>query len=287
MKHFGWIFLFLLLAFLGDRLGGWLLSRQVEASQFRYSRLYDGRAKADILLLGNSRGLAFYQPYLEKITGKTTFNLSYNGLPMDLANALVQDYLDRYPAPQTLLLDITACDRENDALLSGFLPYAASSARLDALIRRKLPKVWWGAQVSSLFRYNNEVSQRALYYRRRSDSDWLLDRAIAPALAATVDTQHFDFKLQPYLMEQMAELVAAARAHGVSVQLVIGPYLPHFTVNNLDALKAEAERLTGLPVHDYRNALTDPAAFGDFMHPNRQGSQQYLDLLKADGLLNQ
>ncbi len=285
MKHTIWFLAFFLVLFAGDRLGGAWMQRQTDGSQFRYSRLYDGRAGADILLLGNSRGLAFYQPYVEKITGKTTFNLSYNGLPMDLGKVLVLDYLERYPAPQTLVIDITACDRPNKPLISGFLPYAAYSQRLDTLIHRADTSAWYGARVSTLFRFNNEVFQRALYYRNRSDADWLLDRVIAPQLAARVAEEHYDLELSDYLLRQIAETVAAAQAKGVRVQLVIGPYFPGFTVKNLDPLKATVEQLTGLPVHDYRSALNDPQLFGDFMHPNKAGAFAYLDLLKKDGVL--
>lgn len=286
MKKAFWYLLLLAVVFAGDRAGGYVLGNQALQSQFRYGRLYRGEAAASVLLLGNSRGLTFYQPYIEQITGKTTFNLSYNGLPMDAANALVLDYLDRYPAPGNLLIDITTCDRENDALIAGFLPYSSSSGRLDALIQRKLPKVWWGSKVSTLFRFNNELFQRALFYRNQSDKDWLLDRIIPAALAQQASANSYDLDISPYLMQQLKETVDAAQSKGVRVALVISPYFPGFPVKNLDSLKQEAERATGLPVHDYRAALSDPSCFGDFMHPNKKGSTLYLDLLQRDGLFD-
>ncbi len=282
MKHVYWFAAFFLLLFAGDRLGGRFLQRQVDRSQFRYSRLYGNRAASDILLVGNSRGLTFYQPYIEEKTGKTSFNGSYNGLPMDLANVLIQDYLDRYPPPRLLVLDITTCDRVNDELLTGFLAYSERSPRLNALIRAKQPKTWWAGRVSALFRFNNEIFQRALYYRSRSDADWLLDRIIAPALAATAHENAYDLEPQEYLIQQLAEAVRAAQAKGVTVRLVIGPYFPGFQVKNLDGLKSAVERATGLSVYDYRAALPDPALFGDFMHANKKGAIQYIDLLLRD-----
>ncbi|GAB4498988.1 MAG: hypothetical protein OHK0019_35340 [Saprospiraceae bacterium] len=285
MKHLIWLAAFLLILFSGDRLAGHFLQKQVEKSQFRYSRLYRGEGKADILLLGNSRGLTFYQPYIEEVTGKTTFNLSYNGLPMDVAKVLVFDYLDRYPAPQKMILDITICSRPNDELLAGFLTYSTKSERLDTLIHSKLPKVWWGGKTSELFRYNNEIFQRALFYRSRTDKDWLLDRVIAPALAADVANNSYNFEIHPYLIEQLAETVVVARAKGVQVELVIGPYFPDLQVKNLDSLKIAVEKITNLAVRDYSRALSDPTDFGDFNHPNKKGSMKYIDLLKKDSVL--
>lgn len=290
MKHILWYIAFIVLLFVGDRLGGLYLHRQALSSQFRYSQLYRRAAEADILLLGNSRGLTFYQPYIEEITGARSCNLSYNGLPMDAAKCLTLDFLDlknfdpRLPKPM-LLLDITMCDRENDELLTGFLTYTTRSKNLDTLIHRKLPKVWWGGQVSWLFRYNNEIFQRALFYKNKTDKDWLLDREIPKSLAAEVSKHSYDLKIHPYLIQNLKETVDAARNSGLEVKLVISPYFPGFQVKNLDVLKTAVEKATGLPVADYRAALQDPSYFGDFMHPNKKGSMRYMDLLKRDGVL--
>ena len=78
--------------FTGDRFFAFILKKGVQQSQFRYSRMYRGEAEASILLMGNSRGLGFYQPYIEEVTGEETFNLSYNGMTMDVAAALISDY---------------------------------------------------------------------------------------------------------------------------------------------------------------------------------------------------
>ena len=287
MKHLLWYVAFLGLLFTGDRLAGWWLQRQAITSQFRYARLYSGRAAAEILLVGNSRGLTFYEPYIEAITGKTTFNLSYNGLSMDAANALVQDYLDRYPAPRTMLLDITICDRPNNDLLAGFATYAPFSARLDGLVHDSLPKMWGGNQFSQLTRFNNEIFQRALFHRRNTDKDWLLDRVIPPQLIAEASQHNYPLEMHPQLVEQLRQAVQAAQAKGVQVQLVISPYFPGFDqrVSNLDALTTAVEQATGLPVHDYRQALTEPGDFGDYMHPNKKGSLHYMDLLRKDEVL--
>ena len=57
MKHTIWFLAFFLVLFAGDRLGGAWMQKQTDDSQFRYSRLYDARAGADILLLGTENGV--------------------------------------------------------------------------------------------------------------------------------------------------------------------------------------------------------------------------------------
>ncbi|MDO8368659.1 MAG: hypothetical protein Q7T20_17805 [Saprospiraceae bacterium] len=290
MKHLLWYLAFFAFLFIGDRIAGLLLQKQAASSQFRYSRLYSRMGEADLLLLGNSRGLSFYQPYIEEITGLTTCNLSYNGLPMDAAKCLVLDYHDLRHSegtckPETWLIEITMCDRENDVLLAGFLQYTHRSKHLDTLIHNKLPKVWWGGQVSWLFRYNNEIFQRTMAYRNKSDQDWLLDREIPKALSDEVSKHSYDLEIHPYLIQKLTDVVALAQGSKIRVELVISPYYPGFQVKSLDALKAAVEKATGLPVHDYRAALSEPSDFGDFMHPNKKGSMNYMDMLKRDGFL--
>ncbi|MBV6442255.1 MAG: hypothetical protein DYG98_00445 [Haliscomenobacteraceae bacterium CHB4] len=285
MKRIIWFIALLLLFFMGDRLAGHFLQKLVEQSQFRYSRLYRGDAAAEILLVGNSRGLNFFQPYMEEITGKKTFNLSYNGMPTDLAKVLVEDYLDRYPTPEKMVVDITNCDRMNDELLAGFLTYSAESFRLDTLINSKLPKIWWGGKISAMFRFNNEIFQRALYHRNRTDENWLRDHVISAKLAAEGSDKPYPLEIHPYLVRQLKETVITARAKGVGVELVIGPYFPGYRVNNLDVLKNAVEEATGLPVRDYQQVLTDPTCFSDFRHLNVKGSKAFIERMKSDGVL--
>lgn len=288
-RIFGIIF-FSVLVLLGDRLGGWGLSKLVDRSQFRYSRLYQESAEAEILLLGNSRGLSFFQPAIEEVTGQSTFNLSYNGMPVDLMKILVEDYLERYPAPKTVLIDITLCDRFNEQLVAGFGPYRHYSERLDSLIKMSDAKVWWAGRVSHLFRYNSEVFQRALYYLGRSDEDWLLDRTITPGLIETLAAPDYTFVFG-YPEETIAilnKLVKRLQQSGVQVRLVINPYFPSFRdkMIGLDRLKEQVEDITNQPVHDFSRAVEGLEYFGDFQHLNQNGSRVYIDLLEQKGFFN-
>jgi hypothetical protein len=289
MKKTTWIIAFLTLTFTGDRLGGWVLGNIIRDGQFRYSKLYRQEAGCDILLIGSSRGLIFYQPYIEKKTGLTTFNLSYNGLPVDLATALLKDHLDRHAPPKELLIDVSMLDkRMNEKLTAGFNFYAPYSERLSGLLKEKFPKVYYGGRVSHLYRYNGEVFQRALYYWKRPDKDWLLDRVISPTMMANVaDLPVFNFDFTDEMLAQLADVVAYAKAKGVRVELVVNPYYPPFaaTIGNLGALMADIETATGLPVRNYATAVTDEEGFGDYQHLNKRGSRLFIDRLLEDGVL--
>ncbi|MEZ4962702.1 MAG: hypothetical protein R2830_22945 [Saprospiraceae bacterium] len=289
MKNTIWVIAVLLLAFLGDRAGGYVLGKITHDSQFRYSRLYRGGENCDLLFAGNSRGLIFYQPYIEEKTGRPTCNLSYNGMPMDLAAVLIKDFLDRNSHPRILVLDVTMLDKRMDSrLVTGFNCYVPFSERLSDLMRDSFANDFFAGQVAHLYRYNSEVFQRAFYYLKKSDEDWLLDRVISPILQKEVEKQgEFDYEFTPDMLASLAGVVNYATQKGVRVALVVNPYYPPFAekIGNLPALKKAIEQATGITVHDYSNSISGVEGFGDYQHLNKNGAKEYLDKLMEDGIL--
>ena len=308
-----WITAFLALTFVGDRFFGFLLQNMSEKSQFRYSRLYYTNEAADILFVGNSRGLTFFQPEVEKITGSKTMNLSYNGMPADLAKVLVMDYLDRHPAPKTMVVDITLCDRENELFKSSFNLYAQQSQRLTDLIKANVSthrpeatslkvdtldiyagkKVYYGGLVSHLFRYNTEIFQRVLYHKNKTDEDWLIDRIIGETAAHdTANMKSYPVRMFPLMVAHLKEMIDYVKGKGVEVKLVINPYLPAFAAlpamrdSFLIPLKTYVETQTGMPVSDFSTALTERDNIGDYQHANKKGSKLYMQILKSAGVFD-
>ena len=289
MKKIYWILGIIALFFIGDRIGGYVLKQLVLKSQFRYSRMYKGEAKADILLVGNSRGLSFFQPTIEEFTGKETFNISYSAMPMTLAEVFVRDYLDRYEKPERMLVDVTICDRENPQLIAGFNTYTPFSERVFNLINMTNRNIGYGGRLSHIFRNNGEIFQRNIYYLNRSDEDWLLDREIGQRLKddlVTVDTP--SVRLVPRMVESLVRTVNFAKDQGVEVGLVVSPYYKPFAdkLTNLDDMIAEVEKATGMKVYDYSRSMADATDFGDYQHVNIKGSRTYISLMQQDGLLN-
>lgn len=289
MRKALWIPACLLLFFIGDRLGGFILAKITAKSQFRYTRLYEGQAKADILLLGNSRGLIFYQPYIEEITQKSTLNLSYNSLPIDLGRVVVTDYLKKYEAPELLVIDVTMCDRHNPQLITGFNTFSGYSDNLNALIKAKDEKSWYAGKLSNLYRYNSEVFQRTLYYLGKSDEDWLNDRVISATMEANiVNETAVDLTIDDYLLTQLDELIKIAEKKGVKVALVVNPYYPPYIqkMSTFYDFIGKIEAKTNKKVKDYSRALTATNGFADYQHLNKEGSKRYMDLLLNDGVLS-
>ena len=280
-----WIPALLLVFFVGDRVAAYALSKVTADSEFRYSRLYSGRAEADILLVGNSRGLTYYQPTIEELTGKSSFNLSYNGLPVQVADALAADYLERYGAPEIMLADVTMLDLDNAALVQDFRVYAPYSERLDGLLRDSFPNIWGGTRLAHLSRYGGEVAQRMFYYAARTDETWLLDRVMSESIAeAAADFEPLDNGYTPARIALFAQMVRRFQEAGTEVHLTINPYYPAYakTVGKLDQLAADVTAATGLEVRDYATAIEGREYFGDYQHLNVAGAQVFLARLVED-----
>lgn len=295
MKKWLWIPILLIVLFAGDRIAGLILSKTLDKSDFRYTKLYDSnQGPVDYLLVGNSRGLMFYQPEIEAISGKTTLNVSYNGLPIQAAEVLVQDYLEKHDAPVNILLDVTCADRENVALVSGFNAYSKYSPRLQNLIKENSDNSYYGAKLSHLFRYNSEIFQRALRYLSGSDKYWLNDRVMSEYTqkqALKDRPLDFTFSAETYTAEELiakiTSLVDFVKKKNANITLLINPYYPPYIkrAQDFDNWKESVSKATGLKVHDYSTALDDPKYFTDFQHCNVQGSKAFIKMLNEDGIL--
>lgn len=296
MKNIYWILALIVLFFVGDRVGGYLFSKMIDKSGFRYSRMYKGDVECDLLFMGNSRGLGFYQPYIEEVTGKKTFNLSYNALPMNLGKALLQDFLEQNKKPKTFVLDVSMTNRIDTTLVSGFNVYAPYSENVSAVLEECVPKVYYAGKLSHLFLHNGEIFQRAIRYLNNTDEAWLNDRIISDGLISKVDILHDsivgpfneDYKVVDFIYQELKSTVQIAKDNGVNVKLVINPFYPAYAnkMVNYEDFEQKVEKLTGLKVHNYAKAIQDRDSFSDFQHLNRKGSQQYIDMLKRDGILD-
>ncbi|MEM6964406.1 MAG: hypothetical protein AAF573_06545 [Bacteroidota bacterium] len=294
MKKIYWIIAIIALFFVGDRLAGYVLKEMVSASQFRYSKIYRGAANADILLMGNSRGLGFYQPYIEEVTGKKTFNLSYNALPMNLGRALFEDYLRHNQKPEILVLDITMTNRIDTTLVSGFNVYTPYSEKISAIVKDHTQNIYYGGKLSHLFIHNSEIFQRAMFYKNRSDEDWIIDRVINENLANSVEEQRpfyvgpFDSMTVHTIFTALNETVDIARQEGIKVKLVISPFYPPFVkkIVNEDDFIRRVQNETGLRVHNFMDAVQDESGFGDYQHVNIHGAKLFIDSMRAAGIFD-
>lgn len=292
------VFLAVFVAFIyaGDRLLAKLLERIVDSSRFRLSRLYRGDAAADILVLGDSRGVhTFYAPGMEAALGQKVFNLSYNGVSTEIIDCEFHDYLEHNPAPKLLVLEVTNVFSKPDALVN-FKPYLDHSSKLTQLFKRENVYEYWGTQISHLYRMNCELFLRLLVYQRKHDQGWILTSRINPDLIDNIRESDAakDMLGTSHVTQNLAALhriLETAAKKEIDVRLVIAPYLPEFqskrknwsqVVEFLQTELKEASPAT-VPLWDYSQAVTEPDRFSDRVHLNLKGAEALQKRLESDG----
>jgi hypothetical protein len=290
-----WTLVLLLVVLGGDRLFSAVLGEVLRRSHFRFSEIHRGGIDADILVLGDSRGVTSINiPATEKITGRRTFSLCYNGMATKIGEALLADYLDHNRPPRLMIVEVTSLV-EPMKLSSELRSYSGMSARLAKLYAEEHPLAARVGQVFHLLRFNSELYLRALYYLRKSDQDWAnweTISAVEVERARTATPWRLDATAEN--LDSLERILRLLRARNVEVRLVIAPYLPEYTTRavNIDAFIAMVEKRSqrvdsSLSVWNYAAAVQPPPLFADPLHLNNRGTEAFTRLLQHDGFFKE
>lgn len=276
-----WLLAVVAAAWAGDHLLALALRQVLLRSEFRYSRLYRGGVDADVVILGDSRGVhSFYAPALEELTGARAFNLSYNSLSPRVAEAVLLDYLDHNRAPRLVIVEPTSAVVAG-AVKTELRTYGSLSPRLAALYAEEHPAEARLGKALWLYPLNSSFFFEALHYMRRSDQDWIYRDVMPPALRTPQDAR----ELHPFPEEidALARIVRELKRRGIEVRLIFAPYAPVKVPSNAAAFAALVEQRTGERVWSYAGAIGDLDLFADTVHLNERGSRALLTMLLRDG----
>lgn len=291
MNKLIWAGALLLSIFLGDRLIGAGFRQIMFSSQFRYSQMYKGGLDAEVLIIGNSRGVnSFYQPALEDLLGKEVINMSYNGLRMDIARVLIEDYLSLNNPPKTILLEASVLSKAYPELIKEFKPYAAPSTALQRKLAEAYPQEAMFSSISHLFALNSELFLRSLYYLNRDDQNWINQGTIDEASVTNLKKYKGSrFEVSEALLQDVKEVYQLCQSQNIELKLVLSPYLPAYAAKilNLEEWKAEITTVVeGIEVLDHAAVITGREYFADWVHLNKKGSKVYLQYLLENNILH-
>jgi hypothetical protein len=289
-----WLLLLAAIYLIGDWAGATAFSSLMWRSNLPFPKMYEGQYDAEIVCLGNSRGVhGFPKEIMEEITGKRVANLSFNGLAPQIAECFLRDYLDHCPPPKVVLAEANFIEMATTAPgVMKFSPYFSKSPRLFDLASSfdwTYPVV---GRISKLMQYNSDLTTYAaihfLAHRGKEDEDALVRRQISPQVVA-------DTKVMSPLSLQINEEEAAAvkrmaeecRQRGIEFKLVLTGYLPAYRekIENLEDWKADVAKATGVEVIDLSDVPSD-AAFFDRVHLNAEGSRLTAEMIVEQGLLD-
>lgn len=291
LRRLGLVAGFLVLVLALDRVGAMVLESVVLRSQNRFSRMYHDTIPSGIVVLGNSRGVnTLYAPDLSERIGIPAFNLSYNGMPTTMAEAVFLDYLEKQEAPRLLVLEVSNL-RVGADMVNDFKVYSAISPRVYALLEKEYPEVAIATKVTNLYRFNSEYFLRTLYWFNKSDQTWANRYTISDTLLANVFGDPAE-KTDPIPIvddnvEALRGILAVARERQIEVRLLIAPYLPAYVegLEDFPTWKANIQALVGAQykIWDYSSAIRENKYFADRRHLNLEGTRVLLDKMMKDG----
>ncbi len=291
-RVFVYICVVLTLFILVDRSAALLLNDIIKRSEFRFSKLYRGGQRADIVVLGNSRSVnAFFAPEMHDVLGKDVFHLGFNGMSMTITETILDDYLELNEAPEIVILEVTNLN-VGDGQLKAQKLYRGMSSRLSQLLSRQFPSIGFFCGVSNLYQFNSELFLRCLYYFNRSDQSWINGGTINPDLIedlkVTAPAQGNMFERSSAGWPALLRIIEKCKTNDIGLRLVISPYLPQYVESfPMDTWIADFRQ--ALPdasiLYDFHTALKDPAYFADIVHINGKGNAVLLSEMIEAGVL--
>lgn len=282
------ILMFVALVLLGDRTGGWLLHKGFHKTQFRFAQVMNGQLSADLVFLGNSRGVhMFHRPAIEEATGKQMANLAFNATPAVMVPVILEDYLFHHERPTQIFVEVSCVGRENEpGSLERFSVLASSSQSVMPTLYQERPRTYWFTKLSHLYRFNSELLIRSLFFLKHSDQDWIMDSVVDEqwqnSLGEAGVPQFQQNEVDASALSRTAEI---CESHGIDVVFILAPYLPDYArqIQNKDSWLRWLETELGHPILDYSAASIDVDGFADPIHLNANGAKQLAELLSASG----
>jgi hypothetical protein len=268
----------------------WLGCRFVMShSAFRFSRIYAGDIRTDVLVAGNSRGINL-------ITGGGTspsvYNISYNGLGRASTISWIKAYFARGNTAKVIVIEATALF-DNGAGCDG-KPYWSLYGDIFSSQRAACPDDTAQARWAPLTAYNTEQFLRAVYYftvKRGGDQDWANEYDIPPEMCAHLpvhDVEHFQSMAHQAdvvaIRAQIDELKTWLKAHHVDSKIVfvVAPiFKTPQTTPMINAIAGKAKTLTsGNPTIDLSGAFGARCSFfADSIHVGREGRKALRPIL--------
>ena len=293
MKSWRLVLAAIALFFVGDRLGALLLERVLMASPQRFSRMYAGKLDADIVCVGNSRGVYLLDSAeIKSATDQSTANISHNGLTAQMAQALFSDYLEHNQKPRVVMIEASCVTVATaKGIVSEFKPFWGNSQRLQKLGQQYSETVANATKVTRLYQFNSELYLRAVYYllRGKSDQFGMLSATITQALIDEVERMEpFKMVIQPAELVALHEMIADAKRQGIEVRLVYAPYLPQYAakMSNLDEFLKDIGEGAGIEPIDLTRTLDADSQFMDRVHMNASGTTALTKMLIERGVFN-
>jgi hypothetical protein len=247
-------------------------------SNFRFSEIYnDSKSKKyDAVCFGNSRGVnSFFTPSINNVNSKF-YNFSYNGLNIQNISTLLMDFVDSNNTSKHVFIEISTIFNSNkENSFSKLNLYSSLSDRIGNGIKNSDYNLYLISKYLPLYKYNNELYYRVLYYLNKSDQNWVNEYRISQSLIDKVNKMNdFDLQLNEKDLNELNRLLAFLNSKNIETTLYIAPYLPSYRskISNYESNLKKIELYLNTEVLDLSLYITEQSYFADRVHTNKKGA---------------
>jgi hypothetical protein len=251
--------------------------RNIRTSKFgSFNRVVSGQVNAEIIINGSSRALTHYDPrIIERITGRSAYNLGMNGTQTDVHAAVLKTYLSRNTKPRIVIQNLESFTFEptqpGELYDPGtYVPYLAEDPLYKSLLA--IDRNVWKWKHIPLYGYAVEdlkftwawgvlawfgIQARENYFQgftpRHTPWTGEFER-----FKASVGEDGVRNRIDPRGVQALREIIQICREAGIQLILVYSPvyYEMQLLERNRPEIIAVFERLSGefkLPFWDYSN----------------------------------
>ncbi len=269
-----------------------------------WNDLFNGKANADMIVLGTSRAWVQFSPYiLDSVLHLNSYNMGMDGAPFDVQYERFKIYMRYNRKPKYVLQEVgfntTFTISSGLPLYQQFLPYL-SDTTIWRMVKKAYPSVGWPERYFPLYKYNNQIpllkegiwsyfgkSRPSIKYKGYQAQDRTWDSSFCELIKR--NPKGIRCRIDTNAVKLFKEYLAYCNANGIQVIMVYAPFyyeMNGYIINHEDVLSLidGLSKEYRVPVLDYTHSAIDSnrSYFYNSQHLNRQGSALFTTMLAND-----
>lgn len=265
-SYIRYLFILTVILITFDRSASFLIDELLKFSNFRFVNI--GKENPDYFVIGNSRGVnSVNESQFDSDFCLDVLNVSYNGLNPNEIKYLIKKINTTKP----ILIEISPFLRDKRSSYKS----PKSNNLSDELKRFSVFKNLRTKKfdVLNLYRFNNELFLRSLYYLFTSDKSWGNNKVLDPVKKNILINNLNPVEIDIYFLDDFVKFL---NEHNVNYLFYYAPIHPEMkkSILNWDLVNLEVQELLKNKYLDLSDLINQDSSFADFVHTN--GREQFL-----------
>lgn len=291
----------------------YFLSKENSMNNNLWHKIYNGKLKTDIVILGTSRAQSHYDPQIiEKITGLKTYNLGLSGTHYNILKIRWKSFINHNSNPKILILDLDNGGlqlSENIYDKFQYLPYSSNDEYKtvaekiddDYYYERLIPLYKYRGFEMNIFKQIKSLKDKSSCSKNfngyvEHDIDWISKDYLSFKQKLENDNSNTNINIQAYSegLSVLREIITDCKKHNIKIYFVWSPlYYEGQNYFRFDKDFINQKLLSFSKFHNikYQNYLNDSLCldrkyFYNSQHMNKKGvsifSKKIAEMIRKD-----